>query len=108
MLPGFQGSVWPAPNNVITFWSWKYLDPMNLRLISDAIECDIVFEALKRYKELFFLNGPYSDWSGKVKKTHTERLLGLKVTVENYDPLLGHCGYPQMDDDESCELLRHF
>lgn len=87
------GSPWPLPKSWEKTDKRVTLDPAQFYISSAASDCDVIDEALKRYKKIIITD------SKGLKHEDLPVLLGLQVKVKsNYT-----CGYPMHNDIESCK-----
>ena len=90
------GTPWPLPNNFTTTGTAFTLDANAFQYEAKAAnQCDIVAEAIKRYKSLTFLTN---------KKAVLDDSLPVlkKIQIQIDQPEL--CGWPQLNDDESYSI----
>ncbi|KFM63113.1 Beta-hexosaminidase subunit beta, partial [Stegodyphus mimosarum] len=96
-LPGERsppGSPWPMPKSWHRSDHQLTIDPQSFYISSGASDCDVIDEALRRYKKI-----AVTDLKGH-KQTGLPELQGLHVNVAS-----GYqCGYPKHGDDESYKL----
>ncbi|XP_035226677.1 beta-hexosaminidase subunit beta-like, partial [Stegodyphus dumicola] len=96
-LPGERsppGSPWPMPKSWHRSDHQLTIDPQSFYISSGASDCDVIDEALRRYKKIAVI-----DLKGH-KQAGLPELQGLHVNVASgYE-----CGYPKHGDDESYKL----
>ncbi|XP_003747056.1 beta-hexosaminidase subunit alpha [Galendromus occidentalis] len=95
--PSPPGSPWPLPQVYRPSDKLLEVDPNNFDIRSEAICCDIVDQAIKRYKKLLF---PVN----KTAESSKTKLKALDVEVEEYEDKAEHCGYPHHKSDEKYKL----
>uniref|UniRef100_A0A914DWJ8 Beta-hexosaminidase n=1 Tax=Acrobeloides nanus TaxID=290746 RepID=A0A914DWJ8_9BILA len=93
-----RGEVWPLPWNVTTFNNFTHsVNPGTFRFTSTLVNCDILQQALQRYRKWAF---PGYTSTQEVSKTSKIYLAQIDVqVVKGCDN-----GYPQMGMDESYTL----
>jgi len=90
------GTPWPLPLNYQTTDNVFSLDASTFQFESKAAnQCDIIVEAIKRYKSLTFITN---------KKTSLDDSVPVlkKLNIQIDQPEL--CGWPQLNDDESYSI----
>ena len=95
------GTPWPLPVNITTTNTAFSLDPNSFVFEAKAAnQCDIVSEAIKRYKSLTFITNKKS-----VADSSLPALKKVSIQIDQPE----HCGYPQLNDDESysIEIVQH-
>ncbi|KAG8180917.1 hypothetical protein JTE90_020144 [Oedothorax gibbosus] len=88
------GSPWPIPKSWIRSQHLLTIQPEHFYISSNAADCDVIDEALNRYKKII-LEGSKAE-----NKLSLPSLEGLQLKVkQDYS-----CGYPKHNDDESYEI----
>ena len=99
--PAEQGSPWPLPQDWRSSDTQFRLHPDYFIISSNADNCDVINEAIKRYQQLSFLSTvPPAVLPSSSSTLSSFLLRELKIEIESAD----QCLYPQENEDESYRL----
>lgn len=88
------GSPWPLPQRWLKSNYVLTLDPKTFHFQTNMNSCDVLVNAMKRYRDLVFID------QRNVKSSGHPVLTGVYIEVKRSH----ECGYPRHNDDESYGL----